>query len=153
MTEKTEGEFPYWKEFFLISNEIRNRVDSASHRQFDRMPLAQSRTLEVVTLSMPNGVSLSELAEARGVTPGTASVAVDALVASGFLERCSVPADRRKVRIVLTEKANVRMQRLNVRAHEWFAEALKIFSPQDLEALRKILTKLKEALSSHARKS
>lgn len=152
MTEKTEEKFPYWREFFLISNEIRNCVEHASNRQFDRMPLAQSRTIEVVTLSMPRGVSLSELAKARGVTAGTASVAVDALVDAGFLVRRAIPEDRRKVRILLTEKANERMQNLNAVAHERFEDSIKDFSESELEAFRKILTKLRENLSAPARK-
>lgn len=153
MTAKTEEKFPYWREFFLISNEIRNRVENASNRQFDRVPLAQSRTLEVVTLSMPRGVSLKELAKARGVTAGTASVAVDALVDAGVLMRRNVPEDRRKVRILLTEKANARMQNLNTRAHEWFDAALAELAEDDLAAFRRILTKLKESLAAQTRKT
>lgn len=68
------------------------------------------------------GVGLNDLVEELGVTKQAASQLIDTLVTRGFLERQSVPGDRRRISLVLTERGRraataVRQGILDVDAH------------------------------------
>lgn len=53
----------------------------------------------------PECATARDVCQRRGFKPGIVSFHVDKLVLTGFLERCEVPSDRRKTRLVCTEKA------------------------------------------------
>jgi DNA-binding MarR family transcriptional regulator len=57
-------------------------------------------------------VSMKELAAARGVALNTATSLVDRLVAGGLVERRGDPDDRRVVRVAVTERGRVLVERL-----------------------------------------
>ena len=57
-------------------------------------------------------VSMKELAAARGVALNTATSLVDRLVAAGLVERRGDPDDRRVVRVAVTERGRVLVERL-----------------------------------------
>lgn len=63
---------------------------------------------------IPDGSSMtmSELASARNVALNTATSLVDRLVAAGLVERRSDPADRRIVRVAVTDKGRQLVERL-----------------------------------------
>ena len=53
----------------------------------------------------PENRTAKDICTMRQLKPGIVSLHVDTLVTLGFLERKSVPGDRRKTALVLTEKA------------------------------------------------
>ena len=53
----------------------------------------------------PENRTAKDICTMRRLKPGIVSLHVDTLVTLGFLERKSVPGDRRKTALVLTEKA------------------------------------------------
>ena len=88
--------------------------------------MAQAKLLYVVTAA--GELSMSETAHRLGVTVSTASGAVDRLVELGLLERSDDPANRRQVRVSVTDtgrRSLEQLQELNtppasrpVRAHQ-----------------------------------
>jgi len=93
-------------------------------------------------------VRLHDLAERLGVSPPTASRAVDALVEHGLLERAPDPADRRAVRISLTEQGRSTVDERKTRVLKAFLPAAATMSPADQERLVELLTELDGALSA-----
>ncbi|MFI8460274.1 MarR family winged helix-turn-helix transcriptional regulator [Kitasatospora sp. NPDC085464] len=82
---------------------------------------------------------LSDLADKLHIAPRSATTVVDALEEAGLVERSPDPADRRAVRILLTEAGRAAVERIGqVRdevAQEYFGEV----SPADEEVLLRVL--------------
>ncbi|MFJ7250849.1 MarR family winged helix-turn-helix transcriptional regulator [Kitasatospora sp. NPDC098652] len=82
---------------------------------------------------------LSDLADKLHIAPRSATTVVDALEEAGLVERRPDPADRRAVRILLTEEGRAAVERiLQVRdevAQDYFGEV----SPEDEEVLLRVL--------------
>ncbi|MFE7527193.1 MarR family winged helix-turn-helix transcriptional regulator [Kitasatospora sp. NPDC057542] len=82
---------------------------------------------------------LSDLADKLHIAPRSATTVVDALEEAGLVERSPDPADRRAVRILLTEAGQAAVERIGqVRdevAQEYFGEV----SPADEEVLLRVL--------------
>ncbi|WP_369184005.1 MarR family winged helix-turn-helix transcriptional regulator [Streptomyces sp. Y1] len=82
---------------------------------------------------------LSDLADKLHIAPRSATTVVDALEEAGLVERSPDPADRRAVRILLTEAGRAAVERIGrVRdevAQEYFGEV----SPADQAVLLRVL--------------
>jgi len=100
-----------------------------------------------------NGVSVSELAELTGVTPGAVTQFVNALVERDLVARESDPNDRRIVRLRVTPTARRQMEKMR---REYITAAARTFdelSLDDLRILNEILSRLNVPLDKeHAQK-
>jgi DNA-binding MarR family transcriptional regulator len=83
------------------------RAELRRHRSAD-LTLAQFRALAFV--NRQGRASLSEVAEALGLSLPSMSKMVDGLVGRGFMTRIEDPADRRRVVLALTEAGNANLQ-------------------------------------------
>jgi DNA-binding MarR family transcriptional regulator len=72
----------------------------------------------------PEGVSVKELADAMSVTPGAVTQFIDALVDKGLVKREEDAADRRVVRITLTQFAMTNFQSFR---QDYFATVRRAF--------------------------
>ena len=77
------------------------------------------------------GVSLSELAEAMGLTMPSASKLVQRLVVKKVIER-RVGEDRRRVHLTLTEQGRVALALARLETARQMEESLESLSPQEL---------------------
>jgi DNA-binding MarR family transcriptional regulator len=93
-------------------------------------------------------IRLSDLADRLGVSPPTASRAVDALVEHGLLERRPDPEDRRAVRITLTVEGRAIVEERKARVLGAFLPAVATMSAGDQERLIELLTELDGALAA-----
>jgi len=84
----------------------------------------------------------------RGLKPGIVSFHVEKLVQEGYLLRQPAPGDRRKCRLVCTEKAGPVVQRGRQVQEAFFRRMTAGLDPQDLAAFRRCL----EAFSGIYRK-
>ena len=92
-------------------------------------------------------IRLSELSERLGVSPPTASRAVDALVELGLLERLPAPAERRAVRISLTRSGRESVAARKAHVLDAFRPAAAELEAADLEQLIALLDELALALA------
>ena len=83
---------------------------------------AQARVLRIVA-SAPEPLRMADLAERLDVVPRSATTMIDALESAGLVERRPDPADRRSVRLGVTEPGFRLLDRLRAR-REAKAEAL-----------------------------
>lgn len=82
---------------------------------------------------------LSDLADRLHIAPRSATTVVDALEEAGLVERTPDPADRRAVRIVLTEAGRSAVERIGQVRHEVALEYFGPVSPDEQEALLRAL--------------
>lgn len=87
----------------------------------------------------PELCTARDISRCQGFKENVLSVNVDKLVREGYVERRSVEGDRRKVRLILTDKARPIVQRGN-RAQEKFAAGIKEgMTSQELATFAKCL--------------
>ncbi|MDH6710374.1 DNA-binding MarR family transcriptional regulator [Kitasatospora sp. MAA19] len=82
---------------------------------------------------------LSDLADRLHIAPRSATTVVDALEEAGLVERSPDPADRRAVRILLTEAGQAAVERIGQVRHEVAQEYFGRVSPADQEVLLRVL--------------
>jgi DNA-binding MarR family transcriptional regulator len=88
------------------------------------------------------GVSVSELAELSGVTPGAVTQFVNALAEKDLVARESDPSDRRIVRLRITPRARGQLERLRRDHLAAAAHAFDVLSLEDIRTLNEILGRL-----------
>ena len=88
------------------------------------------------------GVSVSELSQKLGITPGAVTQFIDKLVDKGMVERLEDPADRRVVRIKLTDKARTKFRKMREFHFERMKNMFKNLSDEELEKLAEIVKKI-----------
>lgn len=91
----------------------------------------------------PEGLRMNELSRRLMVTGGNVTGITDQLVREGLVERVHVPQDRRAWHVRLTARGRAQFARM-ARAHEaWIVQALGSLSPRDMQALHKLLGRVK----------
>jgi DNA-binding MarR family transcriptional regulator len=112
----------------------------------DGLPLTPTQRVTLVETLEAEPVRLNDLAERLGVSPPTASRAVDVLLEHGLLERAPDPADRRAVRISLTDRGRSIVEERKARVLAAFLPAVALIPAADRKRLVELLTELDGAL-------
>lgn len=95
----------------------------------------------------PQYNTASDVCNIRGIKSGIASVAVDSLIKKGLLSRCEDEADRRKRRLVLTEKA-IPIIKEGREMQARFADALKTnITDSEFDAVESVAEKIKSNIA------
>ena len=106
----------------------------------EKLSLRELHVIEAVYYLMDKDKNkMSEIAAYMSITPGSLTTSVNCLVKKGYLERQSVPDDRRVVKIVptkLAEQANEMHQRLHLEMVD------KVFSSFDEKSINVIIDAL-----------
>ena len=112
------------------------------------LPLTPTQRVTLIETLEAEPVRLNDLAERLGVSPPTASRAVDALLEHGLLERAPDPTDRRAVRISLTDRGRATVDERKARVLAAFLPAVALMPAADQERLVELLVELEGALSN-----
>ena len=98
----------------------------------------------------PENRTAKDICTMRRLKPGIVSLHVDTLVTLGFLERKSVPGDRRKLHLEPTEKASSIIAR-GRQMHERFAQTLaQGLSPEELSCFARCMETISQNLERAA---
>ena len=81
------------------------------------------------------GIGVGDLAAREGMSAPTMSAHVDRLEAAGFVKRVRSGADRRRVRLELTDAGMRILRAARSRRTAWLAARLKLLTPEELAAL------------------
>ena len=125
---------------------VTRQLARASGGPEDGPPMTSTQRLALFETVIGGPLRLSELAERMGITAPTASRAVDGLVDLGLLERLPDPADRRAVRIDVTEQGRVDVEVRKARVAAALEPAVAALSEQDRARLAKLLERLADEL-------
>jgi DNA-binding MarR family transcriptional regulator len=90
----------------------------------------------------PDGMSVKELAEHTGVTPGAITQFVDALVEKGLVSREGDLADRRVVRLKVTEMAIKQFERFRREHLSSFSKVFEVLTKPEIIQLINLLEKI-----------
>ena len=117
-----------------VRNNLREHFDTTLPR-FDLMAQLQRN---------PDGLKMNELSRRMMVTGGNVTGITDQLVAEGLVERLEVDGDRRAYRVRLTVQGRKTFDDM-AREHEgWIVSAFAVLTPKEVDALHKLLGKVKE---------
>jgi DNA-binding MarR family transcriptional regulator len=89
-----------------------------------------------------DGISVKELAESAGVTPGAITQFVDGLVEKGLVQREADPYDRRVVRLKLTELAKSQFEKFRKAHLESFSRMFEVFTNDEIKQLIALISKI-----------
>jgi DNA-binding MarR family transcriptional regulator len=95
------------------------------------LTLSQFRLLKMV--AMTEAQTIGDVARFLGVSNAAASKAVDKLVRRKLLRRTEAEADRREIRLALTEASRKILESYDAKRDEKLAAVFKDFSSQELE--------------------
>jgi DNA-binding MarR family transcriptional regulator len=93
-------------------------------------------------------VRLAELARAVGITQGTASTLVDALVRDQLVARSTDADDRRAIRLSVTAHGDDQARRWLIDYHDAARDVFACFNPAEQRTLRQLLTHLADTLET-----
>lgn len=115
--------------FVRTFNSILAYEDKAlSDRGIENLSVKETHVIETVIRLEEEGLAnMSSIAEQLNITVGALSTAVQTLISKGFLQRASVPSDRRLVLVTATEQG----REVN-RIHESFHQQMMDFVAQQL---------------------
>ena len=121
-----------------------NRFMAAYHKALQPLCVRLDMPLQAadILLFLANNPELNtagDICRCRGLKPGIVSFHVEKLVEQGYLERRAVPGDRRKCRLLYTEKAVPALEQ-GRQLQQRFAQQLHAgLSPEDLSHMQRCL--------------
>jgi DNA-binding MarR family transcriptional regulator len=124
------------------------RSEMRSRRSPD-LTVPQFRTLAFVDRNA--GSSLLEVANHLGLTSPSTSRLVDGLVARGMMTREDHPADRRRVRLIVTHSGQKILETSRRSTLAYLADKLSSVSADDREVIFKAMKALQPIFASGAR--
>lgn len=100
----------------------------------------------------PKHNTARDICEVRGIKSGIASVSVEILIENGFLVRKDDESDRRRRRLILTEKADPVISD-GKKMQKYFTETLKKnITPEELAAFQSLTDKLNSNIALFGKK-
>jgi len=123
---------------------VRNLIHEKAARPDSRkVSLFQLITLRFIRCERP---TMKEIAEYLGITAPSATSLVNTLIRDGMVGRKAETGDRRKVRIVITAKGTVHMNKEMEYASRKIRKSLEILTRKEQDELEQILGKTAERL-------
>ena len=134
-----------WLRMLTCTQLVEKQVRSQLREQFDTT-LPRFDLMAQLERN-PDGLKMNELSRRMMVTGGNITGITDQLAAEGVVERVDVEGDRRAYRVRLTARGRKLFAEM-ARQHEaWIVSAFKGLSPREVEALHKLLGKIKQHYS------
>ncbi|MDD3155350.1 MAG: MarR family transcriptional regulator [Victivallaceae bacterium] len=133
--------------YFIGDETLRKGEDGTiSFRDLTVSQTQMLRTIYVMTLDYPEGVSLKSLAERMCITPASASGMVDLLVRRSFLERRQSDEDRRAVKIRLSDNMRSRSDAFEMACAERLMRLTGKLSPEEQQMFERIVCKMHDVI-------
>ena len=120
----------------LIAVKLRQEIDAD-------ITLVQFRALGQL---QEHPITLTELAEQRGVTRQAASLQVQGLVERGWVRRIPDPADRRQAVLEVTDEGRTQLQIVQQSLADYMASILATLTTDELAAIEKALPILRRVV-------
>ncbi|HEY0592183.1 MAG TPA: MarR family transcriptional regulator [Thermoanaerobaculia bacterium] len=133
----------------VFSSTVREVVERKLLEEITRtdLTLSQFRLLKLV--AMTDAQTIGDVARFLGVSNAAASKAVDKLVRRKLLRRSEAEADRREIRLALTEASRKLLETYDARRDEKLAVVFREFSREDLEKCAELLDRLSAGIVDH----
>jgi DNA-binding MarR family transcriptional regulator len=133
---------------FYMLHDATRQLRKHFDRRATRLELTRAQWRALKATSRQEGLSQTELADLLDMEPIPVGRVIDRLEKTGFVERRADPADRRRWRLYLTPKAHAVVGEMETIADELRNDALRDVDPNDLDALMRVLARIKENLAA-----
>jgi MarR family transcriptional regulator, transcriptional regulator for hemolysin len=133
---------------FYMLHDATRQLRKHFDRRATRLELTRAQWRALKATSRQEGLSQTELAEYLDMEPIPVGRVIDRLEKTGFVERRSDPADRRRWRLYLTPKAHAVVGEMEDIATGLREDALRGVERDDLDALMRVLGQIKENLGA-----
>jgi DNA-binding MarR family transcriptional regulator len=133
---------------FYMLHDVTRQIRKHFDRRATRLELTRAQWRALKATSRQEGLSQTELAEYLDMEPIAIGRVIDRLEKTGFVERRSDPADRRRWRLYLTPKAHAVVDEMEDIARGLREDALQGVERDDLDALMRVLGQIKENLAA-----
>ncbi|MDA8382488.1 MAG: MarR family transcriptional regulator [Betaproteobacteria bacterium] len=104
-----------------------------THMRESRASLSIAQFRALLFLRRHSGASLADLARHQGVAMATASVMVERLVRSGWVQRVPAPEERRRICLSLSETGAGLVDQARTAAHARLADRLSSLSAEEID--------------------
>ncbi len=135
----------FWESFPPTWNRIRANVRGIASEKFG-ITVEQFHILRHIRKGYG---SVSELAEAKGISRPAISQAVELLVGKGLVTRRQNPEDRRYVELELTESGSELLSAIFHENRTWMEAKLSVLTPEQMTQIIAALDVLKSAFDDH----
>jgi DNA-binding MarR family transcriptional regulator len=115
-------------------------ADPIRFKFWDSRGLTMSQLRLMAALLQSGSLTVGELAEELSVRPPTVTGLTDRLIKQDLIERSSDPADRRVVRVDLTEEGRRVLAEIEVVGRTYMAEVLKRMGHEKANEFVRVLT-------------
>jgi DNA-binding MarR family transcriptional regulator len=139
---------PAENSLFYMLHDATRQLRKHFDRRATRLELTRAQWRALKATSRQEGLSQAELAEYLDMEPIPVGRVIDRLEKTGFVERRSDPADRRRWRLYLTPKAHAVVGEMEDIATGLREDALRGVERDDLDALMRVLGRIKENLAA-----
>jgi MarR family transcriptional regulator, transcriptional regulator for hemolysin len=139
---------PAENSLFYMLHDATRQLRKHFDRRATRLELTRAQWRALKATSRQEGLSQAELAEHLDMEAIPVGRVIDRLEKTGFVERRSDPADRRRWRLYLTPKAYAVVGEMEVIATDLREDALRGVERNDLDALMRVLGQIKENLAA-----
>ncbi len=113
-----------------------------------KLPLSPPQVNILFTIARhEDGMSVKDVAEHTGVTSGAITQFVDTLVQKGLVMREGDPADRRIVRLKVTQLAKDEFERFRREHLASFSRVFEILDDEEIEQLLALMDKIESSLN------
>jgi len=130
----------------LVEKQVRSRLREQFETTLPRFDLMSQLERN------PDGLKMNELSRRMMVTGGNVTGITDQLVTEGLVERVAVAGDRRAYRVRLTPRGRAQFDEMARRHEAWIVAAFEALTPREVEALHRLLGKVKQHhISQHAK--
>jgi MarR family transcriptional regulator, transcriptional regulator for hemolysin len=132
---------------FYMLHDATRQIRKHFDRRATRLELTRAQWRALKATSRHEGLSQKDLAEYLDMEPIPVGRVIDRLEKTGFVERRADPTDRRRWRLYLTPKAYAVVDEMEVIASGLRDDALRGIERGDLDALMRVLNRIKENLA------
>jgi len=137
---------PAENSLFYMLHDATRQLRKHFDRRATRLELTRAQWRALKATSRQEGLSQAELADYLDMEAIPVGRVIDRLEKTGFVERRSDPADRRRWRLYLTSKAHAVVDEMEEIATGLREDALRGVERNDLDALMRVLGQIKENL-------
>ena len=137
---------PAENSLFYMLHDATRQLRKHFDRRATRLELTRAQWRALKATSRQEGLSQTELADYLDMEPIPVGRVIDRLEKTGFVERRADPTDRRRWRLYLTPKAHAVVGEMEDIATGLREDALRGVERDDLDALMRVLGRIKENL-------
>lgn len=129
---------------------FQQRLMGAHAAEFTTLDITMAQAKLLYVVSAGGELSMSEIAQRLGVTVSTASGAVDHLVGIGFLARSDDPANRRQVRVSVTQLGTDTLEQVRELSTRQLRQLFEVLSDADLAVVEQAIRIMSDAVGRSA---